>query len=184
RVDLPAEMVKPGLPEWAVFGDEGHRANLINSIRMAETYLEDHNKLLIDKYRRMTDSEQRSDEFLCDDAEWLVVASNTPARVAKGAVRTLRDRGVKAGLFRPITLWPFPIDDLLPLAKKAKGIVMVEAGPGQLEDEMRLALSFADRSAPPFIDRVQRYGGVLPQRMEIVEKVIALEASRNGKHLL
>jgi pyruvate/2-oxoacid:ferredoxin oxidoreductase alpha subunit/NAD-dependent dihydropyrimidine dehydrogenase PreA subunit len=184
RVDLPPQMVRPGLPEWAVHGDEAHRANLINSIRLAEHDLENHNISLNEKYRQMTEAEQLSDSFLCEDAEWLVVASNTPARVAKGAVRSLRDRGIKAGLFRPVTLWPFPINDLLPHAKRVKGIVMVEAGPGQLEDEMRLALSFADRDGPPFIDRVQRYGGVLPQRMEIVEKVIALEASRNGQRVL
>lgn len=184
RVDLPDEMVKPGLPSWAVYGDRGHRANLINSIRLAETDLEEHNRMLIDKYRRMTKTEQRAELYLCDDAEWLLIASNTPARIAKGAVRTLRDRGVKAGLFRPITLWPFPIRDLVPLLKNNAGIVMVEAGAGQLENELRLALSYSKVDRKPYIDRVQRFGGVLPRHAEIVDKVTELEASRNGIRVL
>jgi pyruvate/2-oxoacid:ferredoxin oxidoreductase alpha subunit len=149
-----------------------------------ESDLEDYNIHLNDKYRMMSEREQRSDRFLCDDADWVVVASNTPARIAKGAVQMLRDRGIKAGLFRPITLWPFPIDALLPILDHAKGIVMVEAGAGQLEDEMRLALSYNWPDALPPIDHIQRYGGVLPQAHEIVEKVTALEVMRNGKRVL
>jgi pyruvate/2-oxoacid:ferredoxin oxidoreductase alpha subunit len=177
-------MIEPGIPEWAVFGDESHRRNLINSIRLDEGDLEDHNRMLLDKYRAMHDNEQRSDSFRCDDADWIVVASNTPARIAKGAVRELRELGVSAGLFRPVTLWPFPIDALVPHLHHAKGILMVEAGAGQLEDEMRLALSHSGVSNPPRIESVQHYGGVLPQAREIVEKVISLEVSRNGKRVL
>ena len=78
--------------------------------------------------------------------------------------------GIKAGLFRPITLWPFPIEAAAAAAsQRARGIIVVEAGPGQLEDELRLALSHADvRDAPP-IEQVRHYGGVLPQQQEIVE---------------
>jgi pyruvate/2-oxoacid:ferredoxin oxidoreductase alpha subunit len=184
RVDLPSEMVKPGIPNWAVYGDRNHRANLICSIRLAELDLEAFNKQLLDKYRRMTHNEQRSEKYLCDDAEWIMVASNTPARIAKGAVAALREQGIKAGLFRPITLWPFPIKELLPLVEAGKNIVMVEAGPGQLEDELRLALSYSKTTKTPSIDRVHRYGGVLPQRDEMVDKIIQLEAMRNGKRVL
>jgi len=184
RVDLPKEMVVPGVPNWAVYGDRNHRANLINSIRLAEPDLEAFNERLLDKYRRMTKNEQRSERYLCEDADWLLVASNTPARIAKGAVAELRERGLKVGLFRPVTLWPFPIDDLLPLVNAGKHILMVEAGPGQLEDELRLALSYAKATVKPFIDRVQRYGGVLPERREMIEKIIRLEASLNGKRVL
>ncbi|HLE57877.1 MAG TPA: 3-methyl-2-oxobutanoate dehydrogenase subunit VorB [Rhodothermia bacterium] len=184
RVELPEYMIEPGIPEWAVFGDESHRRNLINSIRLDEADLEDHNRRLLAKYGAMHENEQRSDSFRCDDADWIVVASNTPARIAKGAVRELRELGVSAGLFRPVTLWPFPIDALVPHLHRAKGILMVEAGAGQLEDEMRLALSHSGVSNPPRIESVQHYGGVLPQAREIVEKVISLEVSRNGKRVL
>jgi pyruvate/2-oxoacid:ferredoxin oxidoreductase alpha subunit len=184
RVELPEFMIEPGIPEWAVFGDEGHRRNLINSIRLDEADLERHNVHLIEKYELMAASEQRSDSYLCDDADWLVVASNTPARIAKGAIRELRDMGIRAGLFRPVTLWPFPIDALAHHLHHAKGILMVEAGAGQLEDELRLALSHSSIQMKIPIDHVQHYGGVLPQAREIVEKVISFEVSRNGKRIL
>lgn len=180
RVDLPDHMVKPGLPEWAVFGDAAHRRNLICSIFLAETDLEAHNQHLNDKYARMTAAEQRSEQFFCEDADWIVLAANTPARMAKGAVQALRDRGVKAGLFRPITLWPFPMDRLRPLLDRARALVVVEAGNGQLEDEMRLALSHAGLSGGPRIEHIRHFGGVLPQQTEIVEKVSALEEAYGG----
>jgi pyruvate/2-oxoacid:ferredoxin oxidoreductase alpha subunit len=95
--------------------------------------------------------------------------------MAKGAVETLRQAGVRAGLFRPLTLWPFPIELLAPLLPKAERIVVVEASSGQLEDEMRLAMSKAGLDHPP-IENVRRRGGVLPQQAEIVERVAALRA--------
>jgi pyruvate/2-oxoacid:ferredoxin oxidoreductase alpha subunit len=122
----------------------------------------------------MTASEQRSDSFMCDDAEVLLVACNTPAQMAKGAVRELRRTGVRAGLFRPISLWPFPIEAMRPLAGRARRIVVVEASPGQLEDEMRLAFSHAGIHAPP-IASVRHMGGILPQQDEIIERVRAFE---------
>ncbi len=177
RVELPREMVKPGLPEWAVFGDRAHRGNLICSIYLAETDLEAHNLRLNRKYAAMAAAEQRADLFRCEDAEVLLVACNTPARMAKGAVDVLRRSGVKAGLFRPLSLWPFPIDALAPLLKRAERIVMVEASAGQLEDELRLAVSAAGLPLPP-VASVRHLGGVLPQQAEIVERVLAPGGSR------
>ena len=170
RVELPRTMVEPHVPEWAVYGDLEHRKNLISSIQLAEADLEEHNRWLNEKYRLMGAREQRADVYQADDAEVLLVAANTPARMAKGAVSELRQHGVKAGLFRPQTLWPFPIDALKRLLPHVRRIVVVEASPGQIEDEMRLALSHADLAAP-VIDHVQRYGGVLPSQAEIVQVV-------------
>jgi pyruvate/2-oxoacid:ferredoxin oxidoreductase alpha subunit len=176
RVQLPPELTQPGLPEWAVWGDREHRGNVIASIFMNEPDLEAHNQMINRKYARMIQNEQRAEPFCCDDAEWLVIACNTPARMAKGAVGELRRSGVKAGLFRPISLWPFPIDQLRPLLERVRGVVVVEAGPGQLEDELRLALSHAG-IAPPPIHHVRRLGGILPQQQEIVDRISTLEAS-------
>ncbi|MBI3403364.1 MAG: 3-methyl-2-oxobutanoate dehydrogenase subunit VorB [Acidobacteria bacterium] len=173
RVTLPRTMVRPGVPAWAVAGDEAHRRNLITSIYLSETELEARNERLFAKYARITDAEPRADLFQCDDAELLIVACNTPARMAKGAVRTLRAQGVKAGLFRPLTLWPFPICALAPVLSRARRVVVVEASDGQLEDEMRLAISRADL-ATPSITSVNRYGGVLPSHDEIVSRVIGV----------
>jgi pyruvate/2-oxoacid:ferredoxin oxidoreductase alpha subunit len=163
------------LPAWAVWGDGAHRGNLINSIYLSEPDLEARNQMLEAKYRRIAEREQRAEIYEGSDADVLLVACNTPARMAKGAVRALRDAGVRAALFRPITLWPFPVDALLPLVSRAARIVVVEASAGQLEDELRLALSHAD-IAPPEISHVRRMGGMLPQQRAIVEHVQRIRA--------
>jgi len=177
RVELPDSLVKPGLPSWAVSGDAAHRGNLICSIFLSEPDLEAHNERLNAKYREIGEREQRAEPFLCDDAEVVLVACNTPARMAKGAVADLRTRGIRAGLFRPVTLWPFPIDLLRPIAARARRFVVVEASAGQLEDELRLAMSHAGLGAGIVIDSVRRMGGVLPGQREIVERVVALEGA-------
>ncbi len=180
RVALPKTMVKPGLPSWAVWGDRPHRRNLISSIYLSETDLEAHNVHLNEKYARMIDAEQRADVFCCEDADVIVVACNTPARMAKGAVQALRQQGVKAGLFRPLTLWPFPIRLLKPLMSRAQRLIVVEASNGQLEDEVRLALSKAGVFRQIPIDSVRHFGGILPQQSEIVEKALAVGSRLEG----
>ncbi len=173
RVTLPDHLVKPGLPSWAVYGDAAHRGNLHTSILLNEPDLEAHNRHLNDKYRRISEEQQRWDAHQTEDAEWLIVACNTPARMAQGAVKELRERGIKVGLFRPVSLWPFPVDGLTEALARKPRVVVVEAGSGQLEDELRMALSRRGL-APPRIDHVQRLGGVLPQQREIVDRVAAL----------
>lgn len=173
RVNLPRTLLKPGIPSWAVWGDRAHRANLMCSIFLNEPDLEAHNLRLNQKYERMVEAEQRADLFRCEDAEVLVVACNTPSQMAKAAVQALRDQGVRVGLFRPVTLWPFPIRDLLPLLERVERVVVVEASSGQLEDELRLALSHAGVTRPPTLEHVRRMGGVLPQQQEIMERVLA-----------
>ena len=170
RVGVPRAAVRPGVPAWAVHGDAAHRGNLVSSIHLSEADLEAHNLALVAKYGRMAATEQRSESWCCDDAEVLLVAVNTPARTAKGAVRALRAEGVRAGLFRPRTVWPFPVDALLPLLPHVRRLVVVEASDGQLEDELRLALSHAG-VAPPRIEHVRRMGGMLPSQREILAAV-------------
>jgi pyruvate/2-oxoacid:ferredoxin oxidoreductase alpha subunit len=177
KVGLPRQMVKPGIPAWAVYGDRLHRANLITSIHLDEADLEEHNRHLNRKYEQIRAREQQADLYCCEDAETLVVACNTPSRMAKGAVREMRQQGVAVGLFRPLTLWPFPIRFLKPLLKKASRILIVESSPGQLEDELRLALSHVGAEAVE-ISHVQHYGGILPQQSEIVEAIRALQPRR------
>jgi pyruvate/2-oxoacid:ferredoxin oxidoreductase alpha subunit/NAD-dependent dihydropyrimidine dehydrogenase PreA subunit len=166
-VRLPARMLRPGLPSWCVWGDQAHRANLICSIMLAEPDLEAHNLRLNAKYASICAEEQRADLYRCEDARVLVIACNTPSRMAKGAVEAAREQGIAAGLLRPITLWPFPIDALKETLPHVEHIIVVEASPGQLEDEMRLALSHAGIQPPP-ITSVRRLGGMLPQQVEIL----------------
>ena len=170
RVRLPRTMVKPGTPAWAVTGDAAHRRNVISSIFLSEAELEAHNRTLVAKYAAMAASEKRAEIFEGDDADVVLVACNTPARIAKGAVKALRAMGIRAGLFRPITLWPFPMHQAVPAIARAKRLVIVEASPGQLEDELRLAASHAGVKLPP-VDRVNRFGGVLPSHDEVVDCV-------------
>lgn len=170
-VKLPREMIRRGKPSWAVTGDRGHRHNFISSIQLLETDLEQHNEHLNRKYTAISRREQRTDLYKCEDADVLVVACNTPARMAKGAVEAARAEGLKAGLFRPITLWPFPIRTLADLLPQTERIVVVEAGAGQLEDELRLALSHAGLS-PPRLEHVRRHGGVLPSQREILNQLL------------
>jgi len=109
---------------------------------------------------------------MADDAEVLLVACNTPARAAKGAVQNLRDMGIKAGLFRPITIWPFPTKQLMAHLPHVKRIVMVEANiGGQIENELRLSMSHAGVEKLPPITHVRRSGGLLPQQVDVVEHV-------------
>ena len=172
KVSMPAAMVKPGIPQWAVWGDRDHRRNLISSIYLSEADLESWNVHLNEKYEAMK-VEQRADLYMCDDAEVVLVACTTPSRMAKGAVQALRAQGIKAGLFRPITLWPFPIEKFGTVHPNAKRIVVVEASNGQLEDELKLALANAGVRDYPQIEHVRHFGGVLPQLEEIVVKVAA-----------
>lgn len=170
RVQLPDQMLVPGMPGWAVYGDAAHRGNLINSIHLSEADLEKHNEKLQAKLARITANEQRSQTYRADDAKILVVAASTPARMAKSAIEHLRQDGVAVGLFMPVTLWPFPIDALRPLMEHVEDILVVEASAGQLEDELRLAMSHADLGGAR-IHHLRRMGGMLPQEPEIRARV-------------
>jgi pyruvate/2-oxoacid:ferredoxin oxidoreductase alpha subunit/NAD-dependent dihydropyrimidine dehydrogenase PreA subunit len=182
RVSLPRLMLKPGLPAWAIAGDRAHRRNLVSSIYLSEADLEVHNLKLLRKYEMIADAEQRADLFHCDDAEVLLVACNTPSRMVKGAVSALRRQGIRAGLFRPLTLWPFPLRFLEPLLDHVRRLIVVEASAGQLEDELRLALSRAGiqgKLTLP-IEGLSRYGGVLPSHDEILACVLGSSAATEG----
>jgi pyruvate/2-oxoacid:ferredoxin oxidoreductase alpha subunit/NAD-dependent dihydropyrimidine dehydrogenase PreA subunit len=180
KVTLPPFAVRPGRPGWAVAGDAAHRRNLVTSIQLRELDQEAHVRKLVDKYARIGETEQRADLFRCEGAEVLVVACNTPSQIAKGAVEALRRDGIAAGLFRPQTVWPFPIRHLAPLLDRASRLVVVEASDGQLEDELRLAMSHA-RVPAIEIGHVRRLGGVLPSQQEIVEAVRAVQPRREAR---
>jgi pyruvate/2-oxoacid:ferredoxin oxidoreductase alpha subunit/NAD-dependent dihydropyrimidine dehydrogenase PreA subunit len=177
RVTLPDFMIDPGLPGWAVWGDAAHRGNLISSIHQDWVELEQHNLHLSAKYRAMKAAEQRSKGFRLEDARTIVIACNTPARMAKAAVEQLRREGRPVGLFQPITLWPFPIDDLLPRFATARKLLVVEASDGQLEDELRLALHHAGVTGLELC-HLRHMGGVLPSDREIYEATCALMETR------
>lgn len=170
RVGLPDHMFDPGLPDWSVWGDEAHRGNLNSSIFQDWVDLEQHNERLCEKYAAMRAAEQRSTGFFLEGARTLVIACNTPARMAKAAVHRLRADGRPVGLFQPISLWPFPIKALAAELETVERIVVVEASAGQLEDEIRLALHHENGPAVEF-HHLRHMGGILPTVEEIYEVV-------------
>ena len=142
NVRLPdAEDAKPDFSAWAAQGEPKTRANLVKSIFLDAAQQEEFNVHLQEKYARM-EEDARSEAYMADDAEVLLVAYGTAARIARTTAETLRAEGVKAGCFRPITLSPFPRNDLAAVAKGRK-IMAITLDAGQFADDVRLNLARA-----------------------------------------
>ena len=149
-------------PSWALTGAKGREQNLISSIEMGAVKLEKFNRKLQAKLALIKENEIRYEEFMLDDAEIIIVAFGTAARVAKTAVLNLRAQGVLVGLFRPITLWPFPELQIEAWTDKVKGFLVVEMNAGQMLDDVRLAVG---KQRP--IRFYGRMGGAIPMPDEI-----------------
>ena len=173
--DRPKAELPP--KNWAASGRRGRdHNNFITSLLIDAADCEDHNLVLERKYREMEEKEVRWQEELTEDCEVLIAAYGTPARIALSAARILREQGVKAGLFRPITLWPFPYAPLGELARKdqVKAVLTVEMSLGQMVEDVRLAVN----GAKP-VSFLGRSGGSIPTVNQIVEA--ALAAWKGGK---
>ncbi|MDO4315890.1 MAG: 3-methyl-2-oxobutanoate dehydrogenase subunit VorB, partial [Oscillospiraceae bacterium] len=161
---------KRALPakDWAANGRKSRdHHNTITSIFLDAEECSDHNDRLTVKYAEMEKKEVRWEEVQCEDAELVITAYGTPARIALTALETLRAEGIKAGLFRPITLWPFPEKALHALAGKAhvKAVLDVEMSTtGQMLDDVRLAV---EGQKP--ISYLGRAGGVMPTVEDMIE---------------
>ena len=168
---VPTPYVKPELPEktWALSGCEGRKPNVIKSLFMGEGELEQRNYMLQDKYQQMRDNEVRFQTYNTDDAEIIVVAFGIAARIAMSAVRKLRSEGHKIGLFRPITLFPFPEKQLNDLADKNRRFIAVELNAGQMVEDVRLAVN--GKSEVLFYGRP---GGAIITPEELHEKLLTL----------
>ncbi|MCX5703741.1 MAG: 3-methyl-2-oxobutanoate dehydrogenase subunit VorB, partial [Candidatus Omnitrophica bacterium] len=125
---------------WALTGCKERKPNIVKSFYMVWGDLEKFNLILQKKYKAIEQKEQRWEEFFLDDAKIIVVAYGTMARIAKGAINKLRTQGKKAGLVRPITLWPFPKDIFSRLALRRLKILVLEMSYGQMLEDVRLAL--------------------------------------------
>jgi len=133
------EIVAPPKP-WAVKGTAGTRQNMVSSIFLEPDELEEHQRRMEAKYIRAQQTETRCEEYLTDDADVVVVGFGIVSRVLRSAVDEARKQGVKAGLFRPITLWPFPSKELARTALHTEKILVVELSNGQMFDDVRLAI--------------------------------------------
>ncbi|MGA1863082.1 3-methyl-2-oxobutanoate dehydrogenase subunit VorB [Deferribacter thermophilus] len=150
---------------WELNGAKGRAPRSIKSLRLAEGKLKEHNWHLKRKYEEMEANEVEY-EYIEDEYEVLIVAFGTAARVAKSAVKQLNSEGVKAGLFRPITLYPYPYTFLKDAAKKAKKVLVAEMNTGQMLFDVRL--SVCDDSKIEFLGKP---GGEVFSPDEIIEKV-------------
>jgi 2-oxoglutarate ferredoxin oxidoreductase subunit alpha len=127
---------------------------------------EEHNWKLARKYEVITKNEPLHEEYKMDDAQMVIVAYGTAARIAKGAIKRLREQGMKVGVFRPITLWPFPEQQLRSLSSKIKHFLVFEMSTGQMLEDVRLALQgYAD------IKFHGRPGGAVPTPAELANVI-------------
>ena len=162
----------PPPKDWALTGCAGRGPNKIRSLILGDDLLLAHNKKLQEKYRKIEEAEVRFEAIEVDNAELLLVAYGTPARTCRAALKEFRGKGYRVGLFRPVTLWPFPYAALAAAAKKARAVLVVEMSAGQLVEDIQLAL----RGAATPIDLLGKPGGEVIQRGEVdaaIEKAIA-----------
>lgn len=117
-----------------------------------------------EKYKLCQETEVRYEAQKCDDADYLIVSFGSAARIGEKAVELAREQGIKAGLFRPITLWPFPSKQIAEIAKGKKGILVSEINAGQMIQDVRLAIN----GALP-VEHFGRLGGIVPEPEEIVD---------------
>ncbi len=159
--------VKVDKTSWAAMGTPETRRNLINSIYLDPHELEEHNKKLQEKYRRMEEEEVRFEEYMLEDAQVVGIAYGTVSRIMYSAVDTAREEGFKVGMLRPITLFPFPKKKIRELAESdaVRAFVVVEMSNGQMVDDVRLAVE----GKKPVIF-YNRMGGVVPKVLELVEQ--------------
>lgn len=151
--------------DWATTGCAGRKPNIINSLSLVAEELEKHNWRLQRKYQQMKNNEQRWELFQCEDAELVLVAYGTTARIAKSVVNQLREQGIKAGLLRPITIFPFPEKAFAQLPKEVKAFLTVEMSAGQMVEDVRLAVN---GKAP--VHFYGRTAGIVPTPAEIIIK--------------
>ena len=166
-VVLPEPKVNPPAKPWAVSGNKGRKPNQVMSLRLSpEDYLEKHNIHLQELYSNVENSEAKAEQFQTEDAEYIIVSYGTSSRIARKAVKKLREDGIKVGLFRPITLWPYPMKELNTLAKKVKKVLTVEMSAGQMLEDVKVAVNGAAE-----VDFHGRLGGAVPESEEIIKIV-------------
>jgi 2-oxoglutarate ferredoxin oxidoreductase subunit alpha len=137
----PVDPKKLKEPDWAVGINKGRKHRIINSLDLREGMLEETNLQRRKKYKEIEKNEVLYETKYTDDAELLIVAYGTASRVCMEAVKTAREKGYKAGLFRPVTLWPFPKKEIADAAAKVKNVLTVEMSMGQLVEDVRLAVN-------------------------------------------
>ncbi len=157
------EQIRKECP-WATVGRSKERQpNIITSLELKPEVMEQRNLHLQAKYNEIKENEVRYETMQMEDADYMIVAFGSAARLAEKAIEIAREEGIKVGLFRPITLWPFPEKQIAEMARKTKGVLVVEINAGQMVDDVRLAVNGEER-----VEHFGRLGGIVPEPEEIV----------------
>ncbi|MBQ2069212.1 MAG: 3-methyl-2-oxobutanoate dehydrogenase subunit VorB [Bacteroidales bacterium] len=152
---------------WATTGRKGMRKpNIITSLELRSEEMEKINLRIQSKYREIEAKEVRFEEYMTGDADYLIVAFGSAARISKKVISIAREQGLKVGLLRPITLWPFPSKRIAELASKVKGILSLEINAGQMVEDIRMAV---EGKTP--VEWYGRLGGIIPEPEEVVAQL-------------
>jgi len=153
---------------WTTTGKTPDRErNIVTSVNLDPLKQEKHNLHLQEKYTKIRQEEVRFESIECDDAEYVFVAYGTCARICMKAVKLAREAGIKAGLLRPVTLFPFPVHEISVLSSRVKGILCVELSAGQMIEDVRLAAEGKVK-----IELHSRFGGMVPTPDEVLQSLI------------
>jgi 2-oxoglutarate ferredoxin oxidoreductase subunit alpha len=157
------EEIKKECP-WATFGRTKDREpNIITSLELQSEVMEQRNIHLQKKYQMIRENEVRYETQNCEDADYIIVSFGSAARIAEKAIENARAEGIKVGLFRPITVWPFPTKEIAAMAHGKKGVLVAEINAGQMVEDVRLAIN---GEVP--VEHFGRLGGMVPDPEEIV----------------
>lgn len=157
------EEIKKECP-WATFGRSAKRdPNIITSLELQPEVMETRNIALQKKYDEIRANEVRYETTFCDDADYIIVAFGSAARISEKAIENAREEGIKVGLFRPITVWPFPTNEIAEMARGKKGVLVAEINAGQMVEDVKLAIN---GEVP--VEYYGRLGGMVPEPEEIV----------------
>lgn len=152
---------------WATTGRGANRQpNILTSLELKPEIMEVRNLHLQEKYREIEENEVRYETVMTDDADYIIVAFGSAARIAEKAIELARQQGIKAGLFRPITLWPFPKKPLCSIVNGKKGVLVAEINAGQMVEDVRLALNGTVK-----VEHYGRLGGIVPEPEEMVNAI-------------
>ena len=150
---------------WASFGRKKDRQpNIITSLELKPEIMEERNIHLQKKYQQIRENEVRYETQQCEDADYVIVSFGSAARISEKAIELAREEGIKVGLFRPITVWPFPTDQVREIARGKKGVLVAEINAGQMVEDVKLAIN---GEVP--VDYFGRLGGIVPEPEEIVD---------------
>jgi 2-oxoglutarate ferredoxin oxidoreductase subunit alpha len=164
---LTEEEIREKYP-WATLGKPASRKpNILTTLSLDPEEMEETNLRLQRKYREIEKNEVMYEEFMCDDAEYVIIAFGTCARVSQKSVEMAREKGIKAGLLRPITLFPYPTEAISKLADRVKGFLTVEMSAGQMVEDVRLAVN--GRVPVAFHGRM---GGIVPSPDEVFDALL------------